>query len=255
MKIAIVTGASSGMGALFVKQIERLYHDLDEIWVIARRRERMETLQNHVKTNLRIFEGDLRSESTFRQLESSLKEYQPDLRMLVNAAGFGKVGSVEKIAEEEQLHMIDVNCKSLTHMILSCLPYCSRGTRIVNLASAASFCPQPSFAVYAATKSYVLSFSRALGVELSEKGIFVTAVCPGPVETEFFDIAGNSGNALKVMSMAKPEKVVKQALLDARKRKSVSIYGISMKSANVATKILPHRLVLKVMKRFWQGDK
>ncbi|MEG0722124.1 MAG: SDR family NAD(P)-dependent oxidoreductase, partial [Lachnospiraceae bacterium] len=128
MKIAIITGASSGMGALFVKQIERLYHDLDEIWVLARRRERMETLQNHVKTNLRIFEGDLRSESTFRQLESSLKEYQPDLRMLVNAAGFGKVGSVEKIAEEEQLHMIDVNCKSLTHMILSCLPYCSRGT-------------------------------------------------------------------------------------------------------------------------------
>ena len=104
--------------------------------------------------------------------------------LLVNAAGFGKTGTVEEIAKEDkklQLRMIDLNCRGLTEMTCTCLPWMHKGTRIINLASAAAFCPQAKFAVYAATKSYVLSFSRSLAAELKEKGIFVTAVCPGPV--------------------------------------------------------------------------
>ncbi|MFR0029996.1 MAG: SDR family NAD(P)-dependent oxidoreductase [Coprococcus phoceensis] len=179
LKIAIVTGASSGLGKEFVKQIEHLYKELDEIWVIARRRERLEELKSCMFTNVRILEGNLCEQNIYQELKVLLKEKEPDIRMLVNAAGFGKIGEVKKLSAEDQLDMIELNCKALTHMTKICIPYMTRGSRIVNVASAAAFCPQPSFSVYAATKSYVLSFSRSLRTELCDEEIFVTAVCPG----------------------------------------------------------------------------
>ena len=122
-----------------------------------------------------------------------------------------------------------------------------KGTRIINLASAAAFCPQAKFAVYAATKSYVLSFSRSLAAELKEKGIFVTAVCPGPVDTLFFEVSGQLPGGLKEAVMADPVQVVKQALIDAKYKKEVSVYGTAMKGAEAATKVLPHGMILKAM--------
>ena len=217
MKIAVVTGASSGMGREFVRQISSFYRSLDEIWVIARRRERLEELRGESRVPLRIFEGNLIKKQVYRELSCALEERQPDIRMLVNAAGFGKSGSVEAIASVDfraQTDMVDLNCRALTRMTLFCLPYLGRGSRIINLASAAAFCPQPGFAVYAATKSYVLSFSRALGAELRRRGIYVTAVCPGPVDTEFFNISGALTNPLKKLTMAKAEDVVHRALKD-----------------------------------------
>lgn len=252
MKIAIVTGASSGLGKEFVKQIEHLYKELDEIWVIARRRERLEELKSCMFTNVRILEGNLCEQNIYQELKVLLKEKDPDIRMLVNAAGFGKIGEVKKLSAEDQLDMIELNCKALTHMTKICIPYMTRGSRIVNVASAAAFCPQPSFSVYAATKSYVLSFSRSLRTELCDEEIFVTAVCSGPVETEFFEIAGQKEqNQMKAAVMARPEAVVKQALLDAREGKELSVYGTAMKGAEAATKLLPHSVILKAMKKFW----
>lgn len=252
MKIAIVTGASSGMGKEFVRQIEHLYKELDEIWVIARRRERLEELRSRMLTNVRILEGDLLKDAIYEELEQLLHEKTPDIRMLVNAAGFGKLGEVKDIPYKEQLDMIDLNCRALTHMTTLCIPFMSEGSRIVNLASAAAFCPQPSFSVYAATKSYVLSFSRSLGTELKEDGILVTAVCPGPVDTEFFDVAGQrQNNSMKEAVTAKPAAVVKQALIDARDGKEMSVYGAAMKCTKAATKVLPHRLLLEAMDKFW----
>lgn len=251
MKIAIVTGASSGMGREFVRQIEHLYKELDEIWVIARRRERLEELKSRMLTNVRIIEGDLLGDSIYEEIEALLDEKKPNIRMLVNAAGFGRKGDVKDISCKDQLEMIDLNCKALTHMTKICIPFMCKGSRIVNLASAAAFCPQPAFSVYASTKSYVLSFSRSLGTELRNEGIIVTAVCPGPVETEFFDVAGKQDNPMKEATMAKPEAVVKQALLDARDGKDVSVYGVAMKCTKAATKVLPHRVLLDAMEKFW----
>lgn len=252
MRIAIVTGASSGLGREFVYQLEQFYKHLDEIWVVARREERLQQLNQNLHTPIRIFAGDLTKEMVYNQLQNCLKDQHPDIRMLVNAAGFGKFGTVEKIFQNEyntQLNMIDVNCRSLTQMTGICLPYFSKGSRIINVASAAAFCPQSGFAVYAATKSYVLSFSRALYAELKEKDIYVTAVCPGPIETEFFDEAGASGSLAKESVMVQPEEVVSQALLDSKYKREVSVYGTLMKGAEVAAKLLPHSLIVQVLKK------
>ena len=251
MKIAVVTGASSGMGREFVRQLGYFYRSLDEIWVIARRRERLEELRELSRIPIRIFEGNLIKKQVYRELSCALEEEQPDIRMLVNAAGFGKSGSVEKIASEElraQTDMVDLNCRALTRMTLFCLPYLGRGSRIINLASAAAFCPQPGFAVYAATKSYVLSFSRALGAELRRRGIYVTAVCPGPVDTEFFNISGALTNPLKKLTMAKAEDVVHRALKDSRAGREMSVYGIAMRAAFLGTRLVPHGLIMKLMR-------
>lgn len=248
MRIAIVTGASSGIGREFVKQLPYFYRRLDEIWVIARRRERLEALAQRAPVSLRIFEGDLTEGHVYSKLENTLEAEKPDLCMLVNAAGFGKIGQVSKLAEtapSSQMEMVDLNCRALTRMALTCLPYLSKGSRIIQMASAAAFLPQPSFAVYAATKAYVLSFSRGLGAELEDSGIYVTAVCPGPVDTEFFAVSGSIKASWKTRVMAKPEKVVKQALLDSRNKKAVSVYGTALKTAQVGAKLLPHRLIMK----------
>ena len=170
--------------------------------------------------------------------------------MLVNAAGFGKIGTVEEIAREDaklQLRMIDLNCRGLTEMTCVCLPYLSKGSRILNIASGAAFCPQSGFAVYAATKAYVLSFSRGLQGEVAKRGITVTAVCPGPVNTEFFQVSGTSGSRMKEAVLCEAAPVVRQALLDARNKKEVSVYGLPMKGAQAAAKLLPYTVVRKAM--------
>ena len=248
MKIAVITGASSGMGREFVRQVGYFYRSLDEIWVIARRKERLESLRKECRVPLRIFDGDLLKKQVYRQYHNELKEKKPDIRMLVNAAGFGKSGTFSEIASEDkklQPDMIDLNCRALTRMIQLSLPRMSRGSRIINLASAAAFCPQNGFAVYAATKAYVLSLSRALSSELRSRGIIVTAICPGPVDTEFFQVSGELTDPLKKLTMAKAPAVVHKALKDSRKRREVSVYGASMKAARIGARLLPHRLILR----------
>lgn len=138
--------------------------------------------------------------------------------------------------------MVSLNCEALTHLTSLGLPFMKTGSRIVNLASAAAFAPQPGAAVYAATKAYVLSFSRALAKELLGRHIFVTAVCPGPVDTDFFKTAGEPVGRARQKLMAPPDKVVKKALADVRKRRSISIYGAAMKGARAAAKLAPDGL-------------
>lgn len=249
MKIAVITGASSGIGREFARQAGYFYQTLDEIWVIARRQERLKELAETIPVSVRIFAGDLAEQTIYERLEKEFQTNTPDIRMLVNAAGFGKAGQIYNIAFRDrkvQPDMIELNCCALTKMTLLCLPYMKAGARILNLASAAAFCPQPSFAVYAATKSYVLSFSRALGTELTARKIFVTAVCPGPVNTEFFQVSGPPGNKLKRLVMAEPDRVVHKALCDSRAGRPVSVYGTAMNIVRLATKILPHGLILKI---------
>ena len=226
MKIAVVTGASSGLGREFARQIAARYSRFDEIWLVARRTERLEEVAAEIKLTSRVISLDLSSIDELSQFKGLLEENTPDIKLLVNCAGYGRSGSFEELDCDEQLGMVDVNCRALTAVTKLCLPYISQN-------------------VYAATKAYVLSFSKALNKELKSRKITVTAVCPGPVDTEFFDIAGKDVKFLKRMVMAKPEKVVEQAIKDAALGNELSIYGRSMKLAYVAGRFLPHRLLMK----------
>ncbi|MBS5130053.1 MAG: SDR family NAD(P)-dependent oxidoreductase [Lachnospiraceae bacterium] len=250
MKIAVVTGASSGFGRIFVSELQKCCKTLDEIWVVARRKERLVELAEKASIPIRVFGADLSKKNWDREFAEALKSENPTVRILINCAGYGKTGHCRELGVDEQLGMIDVNCRALTKMTLLCLPYLGSHGRIIQVSSAAAFAPQPGFAVYAASKAYVLSFSRALREEVAPKGISVTTVCPGPSETEFFLRAGQGIDGIKKQTAIAPEQIVIQALEDARKRRDVSVCGIPMKGARIACKLLPHSVITKVMARF-----
>lgn len=249
MKIGIVTGASSGMGKEFVKLMDKKLNTLDEIWVIARRGERLKELSREVKIRLVPIEMDLTKDDELLVLKYLLKEHRPQVKLLINCAGYGKIGRGLTVPYEDQIGMVRLNCLALTAITYTVLPYMSNNSRIIQLASAASFVPQPGFSVYAATKSYVLSFSRSLNEELKDKKIAVTAVCPGPVNTEFFDIAEEQASIpfYKKLVMAAPQKVVEKAFFDSIRGRDVSVYGLSMNVLKVICKLLPHRLIIKFL--------
>ena len=247
--IAVITGASSGMGMEFAFQIDCLYTKIDEIWLIARREERLEELSKLLETKTKIIPMDVTDKAKMDEFYALLKKEHPKIRLLINCAGFGLMGNVKDIPIHRQLEMVDVNARALTNMTYACLPYLPKNARIIQLASAAAFLPQKKFAVYAATKSYVLSFSRALAEELKPRHIYVTAVCPGPVDTEFFDRADTYGHSLllKEKTMVTADRVVKQALSDSHKKKQVSVCSPLMKAFMLITKILPHKFIFFVM--------
>lgn len=248
-KIAVVTGASSGMGRECVIQLADRFAGLSEIWVVARRKERLSELSGQVPVSVRMFPADLTEPDALRALKEALEQENPDVKWLVNAAGFGYIGKVENLSMTQSLDMVTVNCRALAEMTQTVLPYMSDNSRILQFASAAAFMPQPGFAVYAATKSFVLSYSRALQAELSGRNIAVTSVCPGPVKTEFFDLAEQTGKIAlyKRLVMANPRKVVSCAIRDCMMGKSVSVYGIVMKGFFLLAKLVPHSVLLKAM--------
>lgn len=253
MRIAVITGASLGLGREFARQVPKCYRSLEEIWLIARNSDRLEKVKQEMTAAsgiyCRLYVGDLLQDAVYDRLQRDMDTLKPDIRMLVNAAGFGKIAAVADTDTSTLTNMIQLNCQALTRLTSQCLPRMSGGSRIVNLASAAAFAPQPGSAVYAATKAYVLSYSRALGRELSQRGIFVTAVCPGPVDTAFFETAGNIRIPAKEKLMARPEQVVRKALVDVRHRRSVSIYGVAMKGVKLAVRLSPDRMTDWFMNR------
>lgn len=251
MNIAIVTGASSGMGREFVRQIDQAYTKLNEIWVIARRQDRLVELQKFVRTPLKIVPIDLSNRKQLKILEILLAENQPTIKMLVNSAGYGIIGDFAKTSCEDAIGMLELNCAALTAVTHSCLPYMGNGSRIIQMASSAAFLPQPGFAVYAATKAYVLSLSKALNYELADRGIYVTAVCPGPVKTEFFELAEKNQSIpiYKKLAMASATDVVKLALRASSDRKEVSVYGLPMKCFSILTRLCSQKWLLSFVQR------
>lgn len=246
-KIAIVTGASSGIGQEFVKQLNDCTKTLDEIWVIARRREKLEELRIQLKNSIiKVLPLDLCEETDIEVFRSLLQLEQPRVRILINAAGMGKVGYFENVLEEDIEKMVKLNNMVLTTVTKIVLPYMKAKANVIQMSSASAFFPQKDFAVYAASKAFVLSFSRALHTELKSKGIIVTAVCPGPVNTEFLTIAndGKKQKALKRLVTVSPKVVVERALRDAKAGKDISVYGLPMKTVHVLSKIVPQRIVI-----------
>lgn len=246
--IAVITGASSGIGKEFVLQIAGSYHSLDEIWLIARREQELRKIAESIPyAAFRILPLDLAQKESFSFLEQLLQQEKPCIRVLVNSAGLGKNGLIQNQSWQDGSSMLDVNCRALTAVTQICLPYLKKGSRIIQVDSGSAFLPQPGFAIYAASKSYVLSFSQALREELRRRQITVTAVCPGPVDTEFFRTGGIRLNPFKKRFLVKPEKVVRKALFDAETGKSLSICSFSIHLVRLAGKVLPQGMVVRIV--------
>lgn len=174
MDIAIVTGASSGLGREYVKLLDD--EGLDEIWLVARRRPQLEDLAGALKTKSRLYPLDLTENGSFRILQQALTDSRAIVRYLIHAAGFGKMGSVMTIPSGVQEKMVDLNDRAAISLVQIC--------------SCAAFLPIPELAVYSATKAFLLRYSRALAAELAPQGILVSAICPYWVkDTEFIATA------------------------------------------------------------------
>ena len=251
MRIAIVTGASSGMGREFVKQVSKK-EKFDEIWVIARRKEALESLKKEVKAKIRPITLDLQNPESFETYKKLLAEEKPEVALLANIAGYGKFGKYDEISLDDCLGMIGLNCKALVAMSQLTIPYMKRGSKILQLDSLSAFQPVPYLNVYGSSKSFVLSYSRALNRELKTKGIRVMSVNPGWVKTEFFDHATKSSNDaityFNVMYDAKD--VIKTAIRDLyHTKKDVSIHGFQIKAQVLLVKLLPHKIVMEIWMR------
>lgn len=245
MKIAVITGASSGMGREFAVRVAQT-EQLDEIWVVARRRERLEALAGQIGTPVRILAMDLTERESLDRYRALLNDEKPDVRILVNASGFGKFGRFTDMEYDAMMNMIDLNDKAYVAITYLTLPYMQSGAEIYQLDSLSAFQPVPYINVYGATKAFVLSFSRALNVELKSRKIRVMAVCPGWVKTEFFDRAVVDDTIVYYNKFFTAEQVVKRALRDMKKGKDVSVCGASVRLQVFFTKLLPHRLVMKI---------
>ncbi len=249
MKIAIVTGASSGMGRQFVLQLGK-FVSVDEIWVIARRKEALEALAGQVETKVRPIALDLCDSGSFTAMAALLKQAQPDVKLLVNAAGFGKFGSYHKISVEEDLKMIDLNCKALVAMTRLVLPYMHPGSHVLQLDSLSAFQPVPYITTYGATKSFVLSYSRAMNRELRPRGIRMMAMNPGWVKTEFFNHAfqTNEGSEVQNFSHLYEAKDVVATGLNAlyRSKRDFYVHGLPYAAQTLLVKLVPHRFVMDI---------
>ena len=192
-------------------------------------------------------------DESFKTLDAELKKEDIAVEWLINASGYGKFGRYDEISIEDQLGMIDLNCKALTHLTLLTIPYMPAGGRIVEFGSIAAFQPIPYIGVYGASKAYVLSYSRALNRELKSKKISVTCLCPYWTKTKFFDRATNTNAKQKVITkyvaMYDPEKVIKRAMKGAMKRKDVVLYGFISKAQTAMVKLLPHKWVMSIWER------
>ena len=249
MKIAIVTGASSGMGREFVLQLSE-YAKVDEIWAIARRTGALEALKREAPVPVRPISLDLLETASFTEVERLLEAEKPDVKLLVNAAGFGKFGAYHKVSVADDCRMIDLNCKALLVMTRLCIPYMAPGSHILELDSLSAFQPVPYITTYGATKSFVLSYSRAMNRELKEKGIRVMAMNPGWVKTEFFNHAfqTNADGEVKYFDrLYEARDVVKTGLKDLyRTKKDYSVHGLPVKLQVLLVKLVPHSLVMNI---------
>ena len=231
--VAIVTGASSGLGKEFTNQIEQKF-DYDEIWIFARRESLLLEVENQInekagKKIVKSFAVDICGKDGVKRFSDILEsEKDFSVGLFVNNAGFGTYGPFEDTPLEKELDMIEINCVTLTGLCGVVLKYLTSNSVIINTASLAAFMPLGNFAVYGASKAYALSFSVALAAELKDKGVKVCALCPGSVSTEFANVASN-GARKEVKGGIEPDKVVAHCLKSISRRKYISIMALKWK--------------------------
>ncbi len=247
--IAIVTGASSGIGKEFFLSLKERMEGLDEIWVIARSEEKLRALAELITVPLRVFALDLSLAESATGIGKALEEEQAAIKYLICASGFGRFCAVEEDDVSVLENMVDLNCRSIVSMTKICAPYMQKGGGMILVASISAFQPVPYIATYAATKSFVLSYGRAFNRELKKmRGARVLCVCPFWTKTAFFDRAETGNGVVKKYAvMYQPKQVVNRAWKDLkRKNRDVSVCGAYSKGQALLVKLLPHKLVMNI---------
>jgi len=253
--IAIVTGASSGLGKEFVKILTN-DKNIDKIFALARSKDKLDELKVNYGDKIIPYSIDLSDTNNIKTFGNILEKENVNIKILINNAGFAKFCSYDDISIDETLNMINLNISGVVAMGLICIPLMNKDSHIINIASQAAFQPVPYQNVYSATKSFVKNYSRALNMELKEKGIVVTAVCPGWIKTNLFDrgcINAKKGTN-KFAYMVTPDIIAKKALKDAYKNKDISVYGLYVNFCRFLSKFLPEKLVMRIW-LFQQGIK
>ncbi len=251
MKTAIITGASSGLGREFVRQIGDVFPEVECYWLIARRADRLEELASTLEDKTVVcLPLDLCDTMSFMALQQKLTEEQPEVALLVNNAGCGYLGRIGEVETAAQTRMVDLNMRALTAITNITVPYMVPGSRILNVSSIASFCPNPRMTVYSSTKAYVSSFTVGIAEELRPKGITATAVCPGPMKTEFLDIGNITGNSkmFETLPYCEQVKVAGGALRAARAGRTIYTPKLFYKFYRVLAKVTPVKLMVKFAK-------
>ena len=251
MSIAIITGASSGMGAEFVKQL-KLQYGVNDFWLVARREDKMRQVADELSVNAKIIPADLTLPEGIDALRGELEAERPTVKYLVNSAGFGNFGSFDQLPEVDVTKMIDLNVKALvliTHMVI---PYMERGGRIVELGSGSCFTPLPSFNIYASSKAFVLHYTKGLNPEIKKLGLRATCFCPGWVETEFLGKATGRTDVTvpkKMSPMLKCEDVVRGCVKSLKRGPTMYVTNWYTKLQHLLFKLVPDVILTKL----WLG--
>lgn len=250
MKIAIVTGASSGLGREFARQIASEYPEVEQLWLIARRRDRLEELAASLPRPALCLALDLCDPMSFTVFQEKLQSERPEVLLLVNNAGVGYWGDLGGTDTVMQTRMIDLNLRALTAVTNLTIPCIPRGGGILNVSSIAAFCPNARMTVYSSTKAFVSHFTVGLGEELHRRGISVTAVCPGPMATEFCDTGNITGNSrmFELLPYCDQVRVAHGALLAAKRRRTFYTPTAFYKFYRLAAKLTPVKLMAKLTK-------
>ena len=251
MKTAIITGASAGLGTEFFRQAAEVFPEIECFWLIARRKERLEQMEADCKERQVVgLPLDLCDPASFTALEEQLAAAHPEVTLLINNAGCGYLGNLGEMDTATQTRMVDLNIRALTAVTNLVIPYMPEGGRILNVSSIASFCVNPRMTVYASSKAYVSSFTLGIDEELRPKGITATAVCSGPMKTDFLDIGGITGNSktFATLPYCDQVKVAGGALRAAKARRTFYTPRGFYKLYRVLAKILPSKLMVKFAK-------
>lgn len=248
---ALITGASAGIGQGFAKHLARRGHDLT---LVARRKDRLVQLASDLTTahsaNVEVIEADLATDAGVSSVEERLRS--GDIDLLVNNAGFGTIGRFAGLPLDEELRQLDLNVRALvrlTHAALSSMVPRKRGA-IINVASMAAFQAIPYQATYGATKAYVLHFTEAVHEEAKEHGVTVTALCPGPVRTEFQEVAGLDDSRIPAFTWTTVDTVVDSALSAMRAGRAIAIPGVFNVAGALGTRLAPRFVARRVAGAF-----
>lgn len=242
--VALVTGASAGLGSEFARQLSAKGYRLV---LVARRKDRLDALAAELG-HARAVASDLSAPGAAAALMADLTAHGETVSLLVNNAGFGLAGRAATLDPARQRQMIDVNCGALVDLALAVLPdmLAKKRGAILNVASTGAFQPGPGFAVYFATKAFVLSFSEALHEEVRREGISVSALCPGPTATEFSAVAGFAGNRGFESLSADPEGVVRAGIEGLSEDRAVVVPGLLNKAGAQGHRFLPRSWLRKI---------